>query len=82
MDEIESGDFHHQEIQQEIESLFDTLCEEYPGAVTIRHSYNTFKKLARTDHEDAIYSINQTQVTHSELTNADIKSDLVYFALS
>jgi len=75
MDDIVSGDFHHQEIQQAIESLFDTLCEEYPGAVTIRHSHNTFKKLARADCEDAILSINQTQVTHSELANVDIRSD-------
>jgi hypothetical protein len=80
MDDIESGDFHHQEIQEAIESLFDSLCEEFPGAVTIRSSYNIFKKLACADYEDAMLGTNQIQLAHSELAYAGTRSVLTYFS--
>lgn len=36
----------------DLESLFQQCCDDYPGSVTVRYSYASFKKMARYDFQE------------------------------
>lgn len=46
MDQLEEDSFSREETQKEIDAVLISLCGEFPGAVTVRHSYKRFKRLA------------------------------------
>ena len=52
MNNIRSGEWSNTEIQDLINALFGAICGDYPGAVTIRHSYSTFQQLSQVDREE------------------------------
>ena len=54
MDDLESKYFDRQKVQDAIQNAFDAICGEYPGAVTVRHSYKRLERLARIDHEEEV----------------------------
>ncbi|KIM30290.1 hypothetical protein M408DRAFT_328325 [Serendipita vermifera MAFF 305830] len=49
---IQEEDLDYAEIQDNITALFDSLCGELPGAVNVRHSNESFRKLAIYDRDD------------------------------
>jgi hypothetical protein len=52
LETLGDGDFTPEAIQTRLDDIFDAICAEYPGAVTIRHSYGLFKKLGHIDREE------------------------------
>jgi hypothetical protein len=50
---IRSGKCEQREVQSSIESLFEALCGDFPGAVTVRCSAMQFKRLAGIDNENS-----------------------------
>ncbi|KIM30268.1 hypothetical protein M408DRAFT_328312 [Serendipita vermifera MAFF 305830] len=50
---LDSGDFNCDRVQPQLDQLYSTMCEEYPGSVVVRHSWSRFKTLAVLDREEA-----------------------------
>jgi hypothetical protein len=40
-------------VMSDLETIFWTCCNDFPGAVAIRHSYDTYKKMGQFDLQDA-----------------------------
>ena len=48
-------------IQSQLHDIFLSLCGDYPGAVSVRHSYGIFKEFVTIDEEEHGLTSNERQ---------------------
>jgi hypothetical protein len=72
--QLEEDGFSRQEAQKNIDAIFSSLCGEFPGAVTVRHSDKLFKRLSSIDHQE-IQALDRHDATSPEMIPPNVSNE-------
>jgi len=56
----------------DIRRTINDLCGDYPGAVVVRQSFETFERLVRMDDEEIRLSISNEKVVGTVISGAEV----------
>jgi hypothetical protein len=75
MTRIKEGSFSREETQKNIDAIFTSLCGEFPGAATVRHSYKLFKRLRSIDQQENRV-LDEEGASSPEMTQSNARNEL------
>jgi hypothetical protein len=74
MDATESESLNRHALQRAVREAFNAICGDYPGAVTVRHSYKRFETFALIDREEEVQAHDGPNHMGSKITHTDIQT--------